>query len=575
MARTSRRDKIANIFDATEKTKSEKQTGTRKFQTAIYARLSVEDGGLGKDSESLYNQEQLLLEFIGENPELELVKIYHDNGETGTNFDRPGFDLMMNDLRKGLINCIVVKDLSRFGRNYIEVGEYIEKIFPFMGTRFISMLEHFDNFDPNAQSKDLLVNLKNLMNEAYAKDKSMRICSAFETKRQTGEFNVKNAPFGYKLSGNKKKPYLVDEPAAKIVREIFELKKTGESLHAIMRLMDEKYITPRQYLFEQGLVKKAADNAHWDMTAISRILTNPVYLGHMVQGKTVSRLYQGVQKHCVPKSDWKITENVNEPIVDKATFEEVQRKLTEEADKSLAYRKRGNKRAPENLFKGILHCKECGKSMYRGRTAITPKNIVWYYGCPQYRDHKERACVHKTTIREAELKSVILNFIKSQVKLSDELERRIAEIHKTAQQINGRQSLSDERLALQGRLEKLEYYLRCSFESYLNGILSEDDYLFNKSKYEAEILSCKSQLENLDIVAPVVTQKEVRENPYVISIKKFASARALTREMCTALIERIDIDKNNVVTITPMYRDEFSSLRERIEKEESEMNKHE
>ena len=255
--------------------------------------------------------------------------------------------------------------------------------------------------------------------------------------------------------------------------------------------------------------------------------------------------------------------------------EEVQRKLTEEADKSLAYRKRGNKRAPENLFKGILHCKECGKSMYRGRTAITPKNIVWYYGCPQYRDHKERACVHKTTIREAELKSVILNFIKSQVKLSDELERRIAEIHKTAQQINGRQSLSDERLALQGRLEKLEYYLRCSFESYLNGILSEDDYLFNKSKYEAEILSCKSQLENLDIVAPVVTQKEVRENPYVISIKKFASARALTREMCTALIERIDIDKNNVVTITPMYRDEFSSLRERIEKEESEMNKHE
>ena len=342
---------------------------------------------------------------------------------------------------------------------------------------------------------------------------------------------MKNAPFGYKLSGDKKKPYLVDEPAAKIVREIFELKKTGESLHAIMRLMDEKYITPRQYLFEQGLVKKAADNAHWDMTAISRILTNPVYLGHMVQGKTVSRLYQGVQKHCVPKSDWKITENVNEPIVDKATFEEVQRKLTEEADKALAYRKRGNKRAPENLFKGILHCKECGKSMYRGRTAITPKNIVWYYGCPQYRDHKERACVHKTTIREAELKSVILNFIKSQVKLSDELERRIAEIHKTAQQINGRQSLSDERLALQGRLEKLEYYLRCSFESYLNGILSEDDYLFNKSKYEAEILSCKSQLENLDIVAPVVTQKEVRENPYVISIKKFASARSEERRV--------------------------------------------
>lgn len=191
MARGSRRDKIAALFTTPDQEKAKNTAVEKMYRVGIYVRLSVENGGLGEDSESLNNQEQLLVDYVSGVPDLKLVKIYRDNGETGTEFNRPGFDMMMNDLRKGFINCIVVKDLSRFGRNYIETGEYIEKIFPFMGTRFISVLEHFDNTDPNASNKDLYVSLKNLMNEAYAKDKSMRICTAFEVKKRAGEFNVK------------------------------------------------------------------------------------------------------------------------------------------------------------------------------------------------------------------------------------------------------------------------------------------------------------------------------------------------------------------------------------------------
>lgn len=573
MARVSRRDRIAGIFTATEPMKKTVVAVGRIYRTGIYVRLSVEDGGLGKDSESLHNQEQLLIDFVGGMPDLELVKVYRDNGETGTDFDRPGFDLMMNDLRKGIIDCIVVKDLSRFGRNYIETGEYIEKIFPFMGTRFISVLEHFDNTDPSSSSKDLLVNLKNLMNEAYAKDKSMRICSAFDAKKRAGEFNVKNAPFGYKLSGDKKKPYLIDEPAAAIVREIFELKKAGESIHSIMRTMDEKYPTPRQYLYERGLVKKMKENPHWDMSAISRILTNPVYLGHMVRGKTVARLYQGVKKHFVPKEQWEIVENVNEPIIDQETFDEVQKLLKEESDKALALW--GNGKTPENLFKGILRCHECGRIMYRARTAITPTNIIRYYGCPRYRDHKERGCQHRPTIREEQLKGVVLSFIKSQVKLADELEVRVESINENVLKMRQAEAQGRETNALKERIEKLEFYLRSSFESHISGVLSEADYLFNKSKYEAEISSCKNRLKNISTVEPTMNVDEVRSNPYVTSVRRFSRARVLTREMCVSLIERIEVDKDNVITIIPKFRDEFAALCKRIEKEESEMKQNE
>ena len=238
------------------------------YLTGAYVRLSVEDGGLGKESESLLHQEQFLMRYLEQHPELILTKIYRDNGETGTKFDRPGFSMMMDDLRHGAINCILVKDLSRFGRDYVQTGEYIEKIFPFMGTRFISVLEDFDNIRPNARDT-LMVNLKNLMNEAYAKDKSKRICSAFDAKRANGEFNVKYAPYGYLLSGDKKHPYVINPETADVVREIFNLRQQRMPVRAIARLLDEKgYLTPRQYAIKVGIRKKPMPENHWTSAVI-------------------------------------------------------------------------------------------------------------------------------------------------------------------------------------------------------------------------------------------------------------------------------------------------------------------
>jgi len=570
MARGSRRDKIAALFTTPDQEKAKNTAVEKMYRVGIYVRLSVENGGLGEDSESLNNQEQLLVDYVSGVPDLKLVKIYRDNGETGTEFNRPGFDMMMNDLRKGFINCIVVKDLSRFGRNYIETGEYIEKIFPFMGTRFISVLEHFDNTDPNASNKDLYVSLKNLMNEAYAKDKSMRICTAFEVKKRAGEFNVKNSPFGYKLSGNKKRPYLIDEPAASIVREIFELRLKGDSIRSIMQLMDEKYPTPRQYLYEKGVLHQCRENSHWDITAIIRILNNRTYLGHMLSGKTVSRLYQGKKKTYISENQWDIVENVNEPIVSQEVFDAVQGLMQVEGDRMSS--RRGKGKNPENIFKGLIFCRECGRFMYRGRTKITPTNVVWYFGCSNYRNHKDRACSHKRTIREEKLKGAVLTFIKNQVKLADELMVRVKSFNDGVQSGNQSNERHLQAQDFRKRLDRLDILLRSSFESYISGVISEEDYLFNKSKYEAEIKSCKESLDSMPIKEKAIDFEEVRRNPYITSIKKFSRARTLTRDMCVALIDRIEIDEENTITICPKYRDEFSALCAMIEERERKEN---
>lgn len=570
MARGSRRDKIAALFTTPDQEKAKNTAVEKMYRVGIYVRLSVENGGLGEDSESLNNQEQLLVDYVSGVPDLKLVKIYRDNGETGTEFNRPGFDMMMNDLRKGFINCIVVKDLSRFGRNYIETGEYIEKIFPFMGTRFISVLEHFDNTDPNASNKDLYVSLKNLMNEAYAKDKSMRICSAFEVKKRAGEFNVKNAPFGYKLSGNKKRPYLIDEPAASIVREIFELRLKGDSIRSIMQLMDEKYPTPRQYLYEKGVLHQCRENSHWDITAIIRILNNRTYLGHMLSGKTVSRLYQGKKKAYISEIQWEVVENVNEPIISREVFDAVQKLMQAEGDRRRSFL--GKSKNPENIFKGLIFCRECGRFMYRGRTKITATNIAWYFGCSGYRNHKDRACSHMRTIREEKLKDAVLTFIKNQVKLADELMVRIKSFNDGVQSSNQSNDSHLQAQDFQKQLDKLDLLLRSSFESYISGVISEEDYLFNKSKYETEIKSCKESLDSMSVSEKAIDVEGVRRNPYIVSLKKFSRARALTREMCIALIDRIEIDEENAITIYPKYRDEFSALYEMIEERERKEN---
>ena len=536
---------------------------TETYLTGMYVRLSVEDGGLSKESESLIHQEQFLMDFIEKRPELILTKIYRDNGETGTNFERPGFAAMMDDVRKGLIKCIVVKDLSRFGRDYIQTGEYIEKIFPFLGIRFISVLEDFDSVKPDAKDM-LMVNLKNLMNEAYAKDKSMRICSAFDAKRANGEFNVKYAPYGYLLSGDKKQPYEIDPETAPIVREIYQLREQGVSMITIAWKLDEKqYLTPIQYALKKGIRQKAKGDNHWTALTIDRILKNPAYLGHMHLRKTETRMYQGMKRRKVEESEQFIVENVNEPIITQEQFDAVQ-------EKKRTYERSGKKKSDkdENIFRGTLFCAECGRPLYRSRSHSTKNKVFHYFSCPTYRDHLDKYCPHKSGMREDALRAVLLDFIKGQAKLAGEIELRANAIASVAKSPSKSRILAD----LKGAIAHQESLAREAFENYVLGEQSEKDYLNIKSQCDREIARLNERLANAEKNVGKDIAEKVKASSAVQRLKPLTRARAVTREMYEALIERIDIDKDHNLTITVKYRDEFDELVKKIKEMEAGRN---
>lgn len=295
------------------------------YNTAVYARLSIEDNGCSSDS--IKNQIEMIKKYIAEKQDLTLHSVFYDNGMTGTNFDRPGFVAMLEEIKKGNINCVAVKDLSRFGRNYIEAGNYLEKIFPFLGVRFISINDSYDSISVTS-NEELTLSLKNICHHIYAKDISRKICTVFDAKKKQGLFLGRFAPYGYKKSDNNRYKLEIEEETAGTVRDIFKMRLEGISAAKIARFLnDQGTASYSKLLFERGFIKgtKGEPLSHWSSGSVLGILKNPVYCGCMVERKSDSAYYKGGQKIEIPKSEWNYIENTQEAIIDKVTFEKVQK----------------------------------------------------------------------------------------------------------------------------------------------------------------------------------------------------------------------------------------------------------
>ena len=476
----------------------------------------------------------------------------------------------MDDVRSGKINCIIVKDLSRFGRNYIETGEYIEKIFPFLEVRFIAVNDEFDNLNPDCDST--IHSLKNLMNEVYAKDISQKIHSALDAKRQNGEFNVKNAPYGYSLSGDLQHPYTVDEEAAETVRLIFRMKLAGESSYNIARYLESQgVLTVLRYMKRKGMVKKCNENAHWDLTAINRILTNPCYLGHMVQGKTVTRLYSNERETILPPNQWDITENVNEPIIDKPTYDAVQQIMAEQKRKYKERCEKHSKYHRDPALPGIVVCACCGKTMIRGRNVLTSKKgskVLYYYLCRNHQIHKETVCSNGKYFPESELLDIVWQHIKTEVMIFSDLESRLQKvIHSSPykQQLAG---IETEIRSTELRLKKLNSLLLSLFETYCAGNMPDQEYMSIRERYESEIEVKNKHLSKLHCRKAEVQNQANVLNEWTMEIAKYRTAECLTKEMASALIERIELYPDKKVNIILKYQDAYSATVAQIDKME-------
>jgi len=385
MARTSRKGGAVAI---------QAVPAEKTWQTALYARLSVEDSGR-KGADSIDTQIELIQGYINEQPNMNMAGIYSDNGESGKDFDRPEWQRLMDDLRAGHIDCICVKDLSRFSRDYIETIEFLEKIFPFMGVRFISINDGYDSNTPDSGSDGLIIALKSLVNDHYLRDISRKIITAGNAKRERGEQMSGFAPYGYIMSDSQKGRLIPDEETAPVVRQIFEWRSEGIGLLAICkRLGDMGIPSPRERQKMKYGVKNMGghESSLWLPKTITRIVSSKVYLGHMEMGKTRQALCDRKPVEIISADKWKLVPDTHKPLVSEELWEAVYR-LTMERRQQFYDMNADVPAKPENIFKGFLVCGACGAKLTRRREKWDlldgGYNEAYRFGCHHTRTHAD------------------------------------------------------------------------------------------------------------------------------------------------------------------------------------------
>ena len=512
------------------------------YKTAVYARLSTED----LDEDTLDNQIYLLKSFVGEKTDMVLVDIYADNGFSGTNFERPEFTRLMNDVKTGKVNCIVVKDLSRLGRNYIETGNLIENVFPFLNVRFIAVT---DNFDTNEGGgvENMVASFKNLVNDVYAKDISRKIITAFRTKQKNGEYIGLVAPYGYLKSAENKNKFVIDEKTAPAVKKIFELYAGGYGLDRIARIMNESdYDCPRKYRYSIGITKSDRyKNSKWGRTTINTILTNRAYIGDMVQGKVKQELCNNIVMHYTNKDDWIVVEGTHEAIIERNLFFEVQDILEKKKTEQAVRRKNSKSREykEENLLKGRIKCGCCGKSMNLAQN-VRGNSISRSYYCSGYKELREAVCTNKNRINKSSVESKVLESIKKCIFNNiDESSLSLEIADKNTQDIKKRM-VQIERAIRQTNSKIADLYKDVS-----DGLIDENDYLLMKTKF----LNDKKQLEREEKLLSDNMKKtsdsagKLRAADY---LKKCKKAKKLDRKMVESFIELVTINDDKSIEIT-------------------------
>ena len=523
------------------------------FLAAIYLRLSSDDGDKA-ESDSIRNQRSLLQDFVSKHSELSLIEEYVDDGYSGANFERPAFQRMMEDVRNHKINCIIVKDLSRLGRNYIETGRYLEKIFPVLGVRFIAVNDHYDSADTKNDADQIIVPFKNLINDAYCRDISMKIRSQLEIKRKKGEFTGSYASYGYAKDPVDKNHLVIDEYAAEIVRFIFNMKMDGYSADRIsMKLNEMGVLTPMEYKrscgFNYTCGFRSYKDAKWCATSVLRILKNELYVGTMVQGKTRKINYKVKACMDVRPEDWVKVEGTHEPIVSRELFECVQNLM-----------KLDTRTSPEEemiyIFSGLLRCGDCGQNMVR-RVVKKKGKQYHYYHCSTYKN-KEGCTSHN--ISDAKLQKVVLEAIQKQIALLVQADAIMAQIENIPQQQFGVKLLDSQIRTLNAEVQKYKDLRNNLYQDMVDGIITREEYRDIKQTFTRKMERAEESIRELETKKRRLLSNEMRTQKWVEEFKNCRNIESLDRKVTVMLIERIVIYSSDRIEIHFNHADEMAEL---------------
>ena len=537
----------------------------RIYAVGGYVRLSLEDSGK-PGTDTIEEQKNLVYAFVEQHPDLKLVNVYCDNGRTGTNFERPGFEQLMNDIRTGKIDCIVVKDLSRFGRNYLETGNYLERVFPYIDVRFIAVNDNFDTLTAERNSDGYIIPLKNIINDAYSKDISRKVGSAITGKQKRGEFIGSWASYGYRKCSDDPHRIEPDKETAPVVRKIFAWRLSGLGYAKIARMLNKLLIpAPYHYLYMTGVIQSERYAAsQWSPKGVRCLLQNEIYLGDMVQGRRQSSLSRGEKNHYVPKDEWKRVRNTHEPLIDKETFQIVQNMAEKCREKSreLGEKNRDFIKTP-NILKGLIFCADCKHPLIRCRSIYKKKcHYIWY--C-QTHENDPNSCPNKS-LHETELFDVLWSTIQKEIILAENLCLAL-EKYKTSKTIQSRkQQLDHEETEIRQNIKRIGMIYESLFANYVDHLLTEEEYMEMKQQYRSELEIAK------DCLSSIQKDREsmdsiYQSNSWVTSFLQYKSYEGLTEGLAHALIERVEVDEAKNIQISLRYRNEYSNLLAELAKE--------
>lgn len=539
--------------------KTEKPTTAKNsYKTAAYLRLSKGDGdvdGVEKaESNSISSQRLIIDRFLEEHPEMELVDTYIDDGYTGTNFKRPELKRLMYDVDEGRIDCIVCKDLSRWGRERIETGTYLSRIFKEKGVRFVAITDHYDSLTATGSDEHLIMPIKALTNDTFSRDISMKVRSSQSVKREKGEYIAAFAPYGYKKDPEDKNHLIIDEPAAQVVRRIFARKIEGVSANAIAReLTEEGVLPPAAYKRKNGLKcggsRKSSEN-RWAASQVLHILRGEVYTGSTVQGRTSKVSYKVNKIIRKPKGDWDIVEGTHEAIISRSDFLIVQSLLTRDTIASV-------NRTEGYLFSGLLFCGDCGSAMIRRVSTWKEKRTV-YFICSNY-NNKGRGSPGCTrhSIRESDLVLIVRESLNRMIRRMcrfDELARQLEDM-----QINMEDAIARDReiQRLQQELEKCRVLKSSLYQDMKEGLISEQQFNSYREQYsERERRLQESILRQKELIRKIY-ENGIAAGDILNQFREDPRIGELNHRLLVSLIDRILIYEDKTVDIIYRYTDEM------------------
>ncbi|MDE2444488.1 MAG: recombinase family protein [Methanocorpusculum sp.] len=528
-----------------------------KYRATDYLRLSYTENH-ENESDSIANQKKLIEDYVKEHPDIELVSEKVDDGYSGILFDRPAFQEMMQDIMEGKINCVIVKDLSRLGREYIETGRYLRRIFPAYGVRFIAINDNIDTAHEHA-GDDLNISMKNLINDAYCYDISVKTRSALDVKRKKGDYVGACPVYGYRKSEENRNQLVIDEYAARVVRDIFRAKIDGRSAK---RIADELnalgVLSPLTYKISRGLPHPKggfADrpDAKWSATTVIRILQDEIYTGTLVQGRQGTynhKLRNVIQK---PEEEWIRVENAHEAIILKRDFDLVQHIMGLDT-----------RTAPEGekvyLFSGLLVCGCCGARMTRKTNTMGGKKYI-YYHCPTGKKH---GCTHPVMLREDDLIQCVLASVQAHIKnvvSVDELLNSISEETINRELVAGCKAQIAENRA---QLEQIGVFKAGLYENFVKGMLDKAEYKSLRDGYTERMEELRSAIDQLRQEMERVTDRTSERQKWAQQFREFSNMTELDRRAVVTLIQSIRIISKAEIKITFRYQMEYDAALQKL-----------